>query len=272
MTLPDPATPSHRHTVDVHSYIGPYPFRHVPHPDPDVLVRVIERERIGAAWVGHLPTAFHRDPSHGNAQLYRALAVHRQRLHPAPVVRPDWPRWMDELRRARDEGAPVIRAYPPQWGYGDEESPLLDLAHACAEAGLVLLLTTRFEDLRQRSRLDVAGDLRAASVRAVARASSAALLVVAAGRDFIEEVHWGLTPAEQGRVWWDISWVWGPPEDHLAHLLQTMGGERFVFGTGWPLRLTQAASANIALLPDPSAASTFADPQTLAGAASATAR
>lgn len=270
-TSPHGLTP-HRHAVDVHSYIGPYPFRHVPHPDPDVLVRVIERERIGAAWVGHLPTAFHRDPSHGNAQLYRALAPYRERLHPAPVVRPDWPRWADELQHARDEGAPAVRAYPSQWGYGDDESPLLDLAHGCAEEGLVLLLTTRFEDLRQRSRLDVAGDLRAASVRAVARASRAAVLVVAAGRDFIEEVHWGLTPAEQRRVWWDISWIWGPPEDHLAHLLRTIGGERFVFGTGWPLRLTQTPSANIALLPDPSVAATFADPRTFVGPASTTER
>src|SRR5690606_30791694 len=114
-----------------------------------------------------------------------------------------------------------------------------ELAHGCASAGLVLLLTTRFEDLRQRSRLDVAGDLSPATVRAVVRASRAAVVVTAAGRDFIAEVHWGLTPAEQRRLWWDISWIWGPPEDHLAQLLRTIGGERFVFGTGWPLRLTQ---------------------------------
>jgi predicted TIM-barrel fold metal-dependent hydrolase len=254
----------HRHPVDVHSYIGPYPFRHVPHPDPAVLVRVIEREGIGSAWVGHLPTAFHRDPGHGNGELYRALGPHRDRLHPAPVVRPDWPNWLRELERALAEGAPAVRAYPPQWGYGADDSPLIDLAHACAAARVVLLLTTRFEDLRQRSRLDVAGDLAPAAVRAVVRSSRAAVVVTAAGRDFVEEVHWGLTPFEQRRLWWDLSWIWGPPENHLAHLLRTMGAERFVFGTGWPLRLTQAPSANLALLPDPTVATTLADPRTLA--------
>jgi len=30
--------------IDVNTLIGPYPFRHVPHPDPDVLVRVLDRE------------------------------------------------------------------------------------------------------------------------------------------------------------------------------------------------------------------------------------
>jgi predicted TIM-barrel fold metal-dependent hydrolase len=51
-------------------------------------------------------------------------------------------------------------------------------------------------------------------------------------------------------VAFDFSCVWGPPEDHLATLLRTVGGERFVFGTGWPLRLAQAPAANLALLPD----------------------
>jgi hypothetical protein len=66
----------------------------------------------------------------------------------------------------------------------------------------------------------------------------------------IEEVHWGLTPDEQSRVYWDISWVWGPPEDHLAKLISTIGSERFVYGTQWPLRLAQNPRANLDLLPD----------------------
>jgi hypothetical protein len=109
----------------------------------------------------------------------------------------------------------------------------------------------RFEDLRQRHPLDVAGDLSAAAIRALARAGgSVRLLVTAAGREMIEEVHWGLTPDEQRRVSWDIAWIWGPPEDHLAKLFRTIGPERFVFGSQWPLRLVQAPLANLDLLPD----------------------
>src|SRR5206468_10450285 len=99
--------------------------------------------------------------------------------------------------------------------------------------------------------LDVAGDLSAAAIRALARAGDRVCLVItAAGREMIEEVHWGLTPREQERVLWDISWIWGPPEDHLAKLFRTLGSGRFVFGTQRPLRLVQNPSANLALLPD----------------------
>ncbi|HEU5303400.1 MAG TPA: hypothetical protein VFU40_02040, partial [Gemmatimonadales bacterium] len=47
---------------------------------------------------------------------------------------------------------------------------------------------------------------------------------------------------------WDISWIWGPPEDHLEILLGTIGVGRFVFGTGQPLRLPETSVAKLDLL------------------------
>jgi predicted TIM-barrel fold metal-dependent hydrolase len=238
-------------TIDVHTWIGGYPFRDVPHPDPDVLVRVLEREGVQGAWVGHLPSAFWRDPSTGNDLLFKALERRTNVLRAVPCVRPDWPQWERSLRAVAEHGAPAIRAYPPQWGLAPQDPQLLDLAVACGELGLVLVLTTRFEDARQRHWMDSSGDLPGAAVRSIARASDRVHVVVcAAGRALVEEVHWGLTPPERARVWWDISWLWGPPEDDLAHLLRTCGAERFVYGSAWPLRLTQTPRANLALLPD----------------------
>ena len=235
--------------IDCAAFIGPYPFRQLPHPDPDVLVRVLAREGLDGAWVGYLPTAWHRDPAPGNAALFELLAPHRATLAPAPVVRPDWPGWERALRSVVEQGAACIRAYPVQWGMGPHDPGMRALALACAAIGVPLVLTVRFEDLRQRHPLDVAGDLTGAHVRAIARAGDVRLVVTGAGRELLEEVHWGLTPDEQRRVHWDFAWIWGPPEDHLAHLFATIGAERFVYGTHWPLRLTQNPRANLDLLP-----------------------
>jgi hypothetical protein len=153
------------------------------------------------------------------------------------------------------------------------DARLNDLAGACGEAGVPLLLTVRFEDLRQRHELDTAGDLSPAAIRAVLRAGTRAhLVVVAAGRGTVEEVHWGLTPAERDHVWWDISWIWGPPEDDLAHLLRTVGADRFVYGSGWPLRLTQTPRANLELLPDEQRPAALAAGSEIAAAARAATR
>jgi hypothetical protein len=149
---------------------------------------------------------------------------------------------------------------------------MLALARACGELGLVLLLTVRFEDVRQRHALDSAGDLTAAAVRALARAGpNARILVTAAGREMIEEVHWGLTPDEQSRVYWDISWIWGPPEDHLAKLVRSVGAARFVYGTQWPMRLAQTPRSNLDLLPDDVATLALTDARALASEARAAA-
>ena len=235
--------------IDVATFIGPYPFRQLPHPEPDVLVRVLAREGLAGAWVGYLPSVWHRDPAPGNAALLAALAPYRDLLFPAPVVRPDWPGWERTLVELVEQGAACIRAYPMQWGMAPHDPHLRALALACAEIGAPLVLTVRFEDLRQRHPLDVAGDLSAAHVRALARSGEVRLVVTGAGRALLEETHWGLTPQEQRRVHWDFAWIWGPPEDHLAHLFRTIGADRFVYGTHWPLRLTQNARANLDLLP-----------------------
>ncbi|MDQ3998185.1 MAG: hypothetical protein M3303_14350 [Gemmatimonadota bacterium] len=258
--------------IDCNALIGPYPFRYVPHPDPEVLARVLDREGLDGAWVGHLPSAFYRDPTPGNAALFTALAPHGDVLQPVPTIRPDWPRWRTALEEAAKLGAPAVRAYPSQWGLGPHDAHMLALARACGELGLVLLLTVRFEDLRQRHALDSAGDLTAAAIRALARAGPATRIVVtAAGREMIEEVHWGLTPDEQSRVYWDISWIWGPPEDHLAKLLRSVGASRFVYGTHWPLRLAQTPRSNLDLLPDEAIARSLGDVRVVAREARAAA-
>lgn len=237
-------------SVDVGCWIGGYPFREIPHPEPEVLLKVLAREGMESAWVGYLPGAFHRDPAPANRVLYAALGPHSPTLLPAPIVRPDWPGWADELKRAVEAGAPAIRAYPMQWGYGPGNSALAELAYACGEAGVVLQLTVRFEDLRQRHPMDSAGDLSAAAVRALARLpeSKCHVMVLGGGRELVEEIHWGLTPDEQSRVWYDFGWVWGPPDDHFAHLMRTVGAKRFVVGTMWPLRLTQQSRVLMELL------------------------
>jgi hypothetical protein len=237
--------------IDCAAFVGSFPFRELPHPEPAVLARVLAREGLTGAWVGWLPAPWQRDPLAANDALFESLEPHRAVLHPAPVVRPDWPRWERTLRDVVESGAPAIRAYPMHWGMGPHDGSMRALALACGEIGVPLVLTVRFEDLRQRSALDVAGDLTGPHLRALARAGDRVRLVVTgAGKELLEETHWGLTPDEQRRVFWDFAWVWGPPEDHFAHLIRTIGAERFVYGTHWPLRLTQSSRANLDLLPD----------------------
>lgn len=235
--------------VDVAAFVGPYPYRHVPATTADDLLRAMDRVGIGLAWVGHLSAPWHRDPAPSNAELGRALAVAPDRLVAIPTVHPGLPRWETDLARARDGGAPAVRAYPMQQGVDPAGPAMQALVAAAADMRLPVVLTVRFEDVRQRHPLDTAPDLPAAAVRALARLSpDARLLVTHAGRDVVEEVHFGLTPDEADTVLWECSWIWGPPADDLALLLETVGDRRFTFGTGMPLRIGEGTIAKLDLL------------------------
>jgi predicted TIM-barrel fold metal-dependent hydrolase len=143
----------------------------------------------------------------------------------------------------------AVRADPTCYGIDPSGAAMRELAAACGAAGLPLSVAGRFEDGRQRHPHDVAPELPPAAVRALIRSDPRVrLLVTNADRPFIEEVHFGSTPSEAGRLWWDITWIWGPPEDHLQTLLGTIGPDRFVLGTGQPLRLPENAGAKLDLL------------------------
>jgi uncharacterized protein len=234
--------------IDVNSFVGAYPFRRVPGTSPEALLQACDRVAIDQAWISHLPSVFWREPAAGNSWLYET-AERYDRFRPVPAVHPGLPGWEDALAQASEHDAPAVRCDPMYYGVDPTGTELQALSGACATAGVPLLMAVRLEDGRQRHPNDRAGELPPWAVRALIRSSSGARLIVThADRAFIEEVHFGSTPDEASRIWWDISWIWGPPEDHLATLIETVGVERFVFGTGQPLRIPETSQAKLDLL------------------------
>lgn len=234
--------------IDVNAFLGAYPWRKVPGTSPDALLQAMDRTRVQTAWVTHLPSLFWRDPTQGNAWLLET-ARKESRFRPVPVVHPGLAQWEHVLADAVNAGAPAVRCDPLYLGLEPTGGEMRVLAAACGAARIPLLLAVRLEDGRQRHPNDRVPELPAAAIRALIRSDADVRLVVThADRSFIEEVHFGSTPSEAGRIWWDVSWVWGPPEDHLAILLETIGADRFVFGTGQPLRIPENSVAKLDLL------------------------
>ncbi|MEX2156476.1 MAG: hypothetical protein WD773_06520 [Gemmatimonadales bacterium] len=234
--------------IDVNAFLGAYPWRKVPGTSPEALIKAMDRAEIDTAWVTHLPSLFWRDPTEGNGWLLDT-ARNERRFKPVPVVHPGLAQWEQVVADAVNAGAPAVRCDPLYLGLDPAGGEMRVLAVACGAARIPLLLAVRLEDGRQRHPTDRVKDLPAAAVRALIRSDADVRLVVThADRSFVEEVHFGSTPEEARRLWWDICWIWGPPEDHLETLLETVGVERFVFGTGQPLRIPENSIAKLDLL------------------------
>ncbi len=234
--------------IDVNVFVGAYPWREVPDVTPEGVLHAMDRVGVREAWVTHLPSLYWKDPGVGNQELYQLVAG-ADRLHPVPVIHPGLPLWERELAAAVDRRAPAIRADPGLLGLAGGGPELSHLLSAAGEAQMVVQALVKLEDGRGRHPLDVAPELSPAIVRGwVRQHRNTRFVITAADREFIEQVHFGLTPEEVVRIWWDISWIWGPPEDHLALLLATMGVERFLYGSGQPLRLAETPLARLDLL------------------------
>ncbi|MDH3457026.1 MAG: hypothetical protein OER90_09305 [Gemmatimonadota bacterium] len=236
--------------VDVAAFVGTYPYRDLGRAgSASWLLAQMDRLGIDRAWVGYLPSILRSDPAADNRALARIVSSHQDRLIPVPTINPDQPRWQDDLNEALSLSAPAVRAYPQFLGLDMAGDAMRVVAGAAAVAGLPLVLTVRLEDRRQRHPADRAPELAAAAVRTLVRQDpQLRLLVTHADRAFIEEVHFGLIETEAARVMWDISWVWGPPEDQLRLLFDTVGVQHFALGTGMPLRMGDAAFAKLDLL------------------------
>ncbi len=234
--------------IDVNVFLGAYPWRRLPGTSPEAVLAAMDRVGITSAWVSHLPSLFWKDPAEGNRWLFE-VAAREPRFRAVPAIHPGLPRWEQDLQEAVERNAVAVRADPGCFGLAPAGAEMLRLVSATADAGLPLLSSVRLEDGRGRHPLDVAPELPPWAVRAWLRQAPRARIVVThAERGFIEEVHFGSTPAEAARVWWDIAWVWGPPEDHLSLLLATMAVARFLFGSGQPLRLPETPATRLDLL------------------------
>jgi predicted TIM-barrel fold metal-dependent hydrolase len=234
--------------IDVNGFIGAYPFRRVPHTSPEAVLMAMDRCGIDEAWISHLPGIFWRVPAEGNDFLYQVTAAER-RLQPIPAVHPGLSGWEVVVSEAASRRAPAVRCDPTFHAIDPAGPEMRALAAVSGAAGVPLLLSVRLEDGRQRHPRDTAPELPAAAVRALVRSHPAVRLIVThADRSFVEEVHFGSTPTEAARIWWDICWIWGPPEDHLQMLLRTVGVDRLLFGTGQPLRIPDNSIAKLDLL------------------------
>src|SRR3989442_15464982 len=120
--------------------------------------------------------------------------------------------WEEAMGEAAAQGAPAVRWDPTYYGLDPAGAEMRVLAAACGAARLPLVLAVRLEDGRQRHPNDTASGLPAAAVRALIRSGDdGRTLVTHADRALIGEVHFGSTPEEAVRLWWDISGSWGPP-------------------------------------------------------------
>jgi uncharacterized protein len=241
--------------LDANAWLGHFPFRQVPNNTPDGLFHLMDRHRIDRAVVANLHAVFYRDAHRGNEELARWTAPHRDRLVATAILNPTYPGWPEDLRQCREEwGMRGLRLFPAYHGYSLSAPECLELVRAAAAAGMHVAIPIRLEDRRQRHWLDTTEEVSLAEVAALARACPEAQLVVLEALG-VENSPFIRDPAlARARVCFEFSRMATVLQGTSPTLIERLGPELLVFGSGMPLKTAGPALLKLQLLEVPPAA------------------
>ena len=230
--------------VDINTWVGPWPFRHLEEATVVGLLKRMDRKGIDRAVVAHTGAALYRDPHPANEELARQVRRHTDRLLPVATLRPHNPGWEEDLRRCHeDHGFVGLRLYPQYHEYRLTDEPALDMidtAHAC---GFVIQVPQRVEDRRTRHPWDIARDLSGAELidALQARPKVKWMLLNALG------LAADRLPKDANYVI-DISRMTAVLQRNMQQVLDAAGNDKLAFGTGMVFKVADPALLKLEVL------------------------
>ena len=223
--------------IDVNAYIGHWPFRRLRLNTAEALVREMDRHGIDRAVVANLHGVFYRNAHPANEELALAARPFRDRLIPFGTLNPAYPGWEEDLRRCAEElNLRGLRLYPQYHGYKLVEEAALALVDAAVELGWAVQVPMRLVDRRGRHPMDLGEDLLPADFEAAiaARPHARWMVLASAGLD-------GRRLPPEATCAIEISRLTAVLRRDIQRLLEGVGPERVVWGTGMPLNMAAPA-------------------------------
>ena len=198
----------------------------------------MDEHHIGSAVVGSLSAVMYRNCQMGNEELARDISDYRVRLYPSAVINPSYAGWETDLQWCiREMGVRGVRIYPQHHGYSLTDTCCDDICRACRENGLLLTLVQRQVDYRQKHRLVSYEDLVLDDIAQLCENHPEVNFILLNGSGYpgsrlIAEAE---DLPDNYHVEISRSTVFIAKE--LQLLVEILGSERVLFGTGMPLKM-----------------------------------
>ena len=234
--------------VDANCAIGHWPFRRLWTTTADGLLRMLDRAGIERAVVAHTHGVFYRSPHESNAELFKAVRPHRDRLVPFACLTPDYAGWRDDLRQCVEEwGMRGLRLYPSYHRYDLSGDLAAELLAAAEEGGLPVSIGCAFEDPRQRHPLDTAPDVTEHQIGFAARRFPNLRFLITNAPPTVADVVVRHVPENQN-VCFDTTGFTGPLSNAIDGALKLLGPQRLLLGTHAPFKYPQVGLLRVQML------------------------
>ncbi len=233
-------------TFDCNAYLGHWFARQIRNNTAPELVALMDENEIDKACVGSLSAIMYRNGQPGNEKLAEEIADYRDRLVPFGVINPDYPDWEYDLDWCHNEmGAKGIRIYPQYHNYAMADSCCDELCEACKERGLVVTLIQRQVDYRQSHWMVDAPDLNLDEIAELCAKHPETSFMLLNGIGITGSKL--VTEAEElpANAYFGISRTQPFYGRDINKLIESVGVERVLFGTGIPMKYPETAFLNL---------------------------
>ncbi len=225
--------------IDTNVNLSRWPFRRLPCDELPALLDRLKKWNIQQAWAGSLDGVFHRDVGGVNLRLSEECQQHKNLLIPFGTVNPTLPDWEEDLRRCREDyHMPGIRLHPNYHGYKLDDPRFKKLLELARDAGLIVQLAIRLDDVRVQHPLMQVPDVDVEPLPALIQSvPNLRLMLLNALRTVRQPMLGRLISA--GNVHLEISMLEGL--GCVEKLLKTVLLSRVHFGSHLPLFVLESA-------------------------------
>jgi uncharacterized protein len=240
--------------IDVNAYLGPFAFRSLRHNTAVGLLALMDRAGIGRAVVSSAAAITYRNPQPGNEEVAAQISSHQNRLTGFAVLNPAYAGWRDDLTIChRQFGMRGIRLYPRWHNYRLTDPACQELVHAATELRMAISIPLRVEDRRQSSWLVDIPDVDREEIAKLVAACPRARFILVNGSGFVASPLGRKNNGLPANYLIDTSLLTAELSNEIGQLIENLGDERVVFGTGIPFHYPGPAFAKLQVLDRPEA-------------------
>lgn len=240
--------------IDINAYLGHFAFRQLRHNNAAGLLRLMDRARIEKAAVSSAAAITYRNAQSGNEEVAAETKAHRDRLIPFAVINPAYAGWRDDLAICRQEhGMRGLRLYPRWHNYKLTDPACSELIREAARLRMPVTIPIRVEDRRQQSWLVDIPDVSHDEIAAAIKATPEARFVLLNGSGYTGSVLGRANNGLPRNYSIELSLMTALIANEIGRLIETLGEDRIVFGTGAPFHYPEPAVLKLDVLDAPDA-------------------
>jgi len=235
--------------IDVNAYLGHFAFRRLRYNTAEELLKLMDEKGIDKAIVSSASAITYRNAQSGNEELLEEVKGHEDRLIPFAVINPAYAGWEDDLRICCEEfGMKGLRLYPKWHNYELSDPRCVELVNRATEMGMVISIPIRVEDYRQRSWLVDVPDVPLDEIAELVRRCPEAKFILVNGIGFVNSPLGQKGSELPPNYYIEISRLSALLRNEIGQLIENIGAERIVFGTGIPFKYPDPSLVKLEVL------------------------